>query len=185
MPPLASTPQLSLPLTDTCPQHARRPSQRVLDILQGNAADPKPTRGVQLPSAIPNTIDCDSTVIAGKSLTQPASAMIDYDDNVELVLNLNEVTANAEALKPTLIAEAQHQPEWLQWEHGIHEELATLHKAGTWELVDPPARANIVGSKWVFWAKKDATGNVIHYKAHLVVLAGTWCRLFQHICSSR
>ena len=42
MPPLASTPQLSLPLTDTCPQHARRPSQRVLNILQGNAADPKP-----------------------------------------------------------------------------------------------------------------------------------------------
>ena len=94
--------------------------------------------------------------------------MIDYDDDVELVLNLNEVTANAEALKPTLIAEAQHQPEWLQWEHSIHEELATLHKAGTWELVDPPAGVNIVGLKWVFWAKKDATGNVIRYKAHLV-----------------
>ena len=26
----------------------------------------------------------------------------------------------------------------------------------------------MVGSKWVFHAKKDATGNVICYKAHLV-----------------
>ena len=94
--------------------------------------------------------------------------MIDYDDDVELVLNLNEVTANAEALEPTSIAEAQRRPEWPQWEHGILEELATLHKASTWELVDPPAGANIVGLKWVFQAKKDAAGNVVHYKARLV-----------------
>ena len=66
------------------------------------------------------------------------------------------------------IAKAQHRPEWPQWEQGICEELATLQKAGTWELVDPPQGANIVGSKWVFRAKKDAAGNVVHYKAHLV-----------------
>ena len=159
MPPPASTPQLSLPLTDPHPQRARQPSQRVLNILQGNAADPKPARGVQLPSTIPKTVDCDLTVIAGKSLN---------DDDVELGLNLNEVTANAKALKLTSIAEVQRHPEWPQWEHSIHEELATLHKASTWELVDPPAGANIVGSKWVFRAKKDAAGNVICYKAHLV-----------------
>ena len=94
--------------------------------------------------------------------------MINYDDDIKLVLNLNEVTANTEALEPTSIAEAQRHPEWPQWEHSIHKELATLHKAGTWELIDPPAGANIVGSKWVFRAKKDATGNVVRYKAHLV-----------------
>ena len=94
--------------------------------------------------------------------------MINYNDDVELVLNLNEVTANAEALEPTSITEAQRRPEWPQWEHGIHKELATLHKAGTWELVNPPAGANIVGSKWVFRAKKDAASNVVCYKARLV-----------------
>ena len=38
--------------------------------------------------------------------------MIDYDDDIKLVLNLNEVTANAKALEPTSIAEAQRRPEW-------------------------------------------------------------------------
>jgi len=45
--------------------------------------------------------------------------------------------------------------------------------AGTWELVNAPEGANIVGSKWVFWVKKDATGNVVRYKARLVA-QGFW-----------
>ena len=43
-----------------------------------------------------------------------------------------------------------------------------MKAAGTWELVDVPAGANIVGSKWVFRAKKDTARNIVHYKAHLV-----------------
>ena len=43
-----------------------------------------------------------------------------------------------------------------------------MHKAGTWELIDLPKNANLVGSKWVFHAKKDTTGNVVRYKAWLV-----------------
>ena len=31
-----------------------------------------------------------------------------------------------------------------------------------------PPEANIVGSKWVFQAKKDATGNIICYKVYLI-----------------
>ena len=41
------------------------------------------------------------------------------------------------------------------------EELDLLRKAGTWEVVDAPLDANIVGSKWVFCTKKDAAGNVV------------------------
>ena len=55
------------------------------------------------------------------------------------------------------------------WEKAIHEELAVLKAAETWELVDAPIGANIVGSKWVFCAKKDAASNMVQYKARLVV----------------
>ena len=50
----------------------------------------------------------------------------------------------------------------------MEEELAALHKAGTWTIVAPPPGANIVGSRWVFRVKKDADGNIVRKKARLV-----------------
>ena len=50
----------------------------------------------------------------------------------------------------------------------IREELDTLHTAGTWTLEHAPPGANVIGSKWVFKAKKDASGKVVRYKARLV-----------------
>ena len=50
----------------------------------------------------------------------------------------------------------------------IGGELATLKAAGTWILEEAPPGANIIGSKWVFKAKKDAAGVIAHLKAHLV-----------------
>ena len=84
-----------------------------------------------------------------------------YNDNIKLILELNKTITEAEAFKPTSLTKAKWHPDWPQWEHSIHEELATLEKAGTWDLVEPPTGANIVGSKWVFCAKKDAAGNVV------------------------
>jgi hypothetical protein len=47
--------------------------------------------------------------------------------------------------------------------------LETLRIAGTWELVEHPGGdQNVVGSKWVFRAKKDASGHIIRHKARLV-----------------
>jgi hypothetical protein len=74
-------------------------------------------------------------------------------------------TSNAEAVEPQTLAEAKRQPDWPLWEKAIEEELATLKKAGTWKLEKAPPEANIIGSKWVFKAKKDATGNITRYKA--------------------
>jgi len=77
-------------------------------------------------------------------------------------------TSDAEAVEPRTLAEVKRWPDWLLWEKAIEEELATLKKAGTWKLERAPPEANIIGSKWVFKAKKDATRNVARYKARLV-----------------
>src|SRR6202522_3179690 len=77
-------------------------------------------------------------------------------------------TSSAEALEPRSLAEAQKRPDWPLWEKAIQEELVTLKAAGTWEIVDAPKGVNVVGSKWVIRAKKDAAGNIIRYKARLV-----------------
>ena len=76
--------------------------------------------------------------------------------------------AEAEALELCMLAEAKCCPDWLLWEKAISEELTTLKKARTWCVEEAPLRANLIHSKWVFKVKKDAAGNIAHYKAHLV-----------------
>ena len=90
----------------------------------------------------------------GEGTADQTLAAVDYNDDIELALQMQENIADAEALEPSSLAEARRRPHWLQWEQGIHEELAMLNKAKTWELVKPPRGVNIIGSKWVFCAKK-------------------------------
>ena len=59
--------------------------------------------------------------------------------------------------------------DWPSWEKAIYEELAVLKAAGTWKMVNAPEGANIIGSKWVFRAKKNAASVVVRYKARLVM----------------
>ena len=70
-------------------------------------------------------------------------------------------TSYTEALEPQNLAEAKSCPDWTLWENVIQEQLLVLKATGTWELVESPRGANLVGSKWVFRAKKDAAGNVV------------------------
>ena len=86
------------------------------------------------------------------------------EDELVFVTEVQE----AEALEPRNLKEAMSQSDWPLWERAIEEELKALREAGTWEVVDVPKDVNIVGSKWVFKAKKEASGNVIQYKARLI-----------------
>ena len=88
-------------------------------------------------------------------------------DDLEQILVAK--TTDAEALKPHSLGEAHRRPEWVQWEQAIEEEITTLKAAGTWRLEELPPGANVIGSKWVFKAKKDTSGWVVRYKACLVV----------------
>jgi Reverse transcriptase (RNA-dependent DNA polymerase) len=88
-------------------------------------------------------------------------------DDLEQILVAE--TADAEALEPRSLAEACRRLEWVQWEQAIKEEIATLKAAGTWRLEELPPGVNVISSKWVFKAKKDASGWVVCYKACLVV----------------
>jgi Reverse transcriptase (RNA-dependent DNA polymerase) len=77
-------------------------------------------------------------------------------------------TSEVEAIELRSLAEARRRLDWHLWETTIHEELAVLHDARTLRLTVAPSGANIVVSNWVFRAKKDAAGNIVRYKAHLV-----------------
>jgi hypothetical protein len=146
-------------------KHVRKPSQYIHDIIEGHGttsacpSDPAITTEIWLPpivEAAPNP------VLEGEGLAD--WMMLANFEEYAMVAKISEV----EALEPRSLAEAKHHPDWPLWEKAIHEELTLLQETGTWELTDPPTGANIVGSKWVYHAKKDVAGNVVYYKACLI-----------------
>ena len=72
-------------------------------------------------------------------------------------------------LVPTSIKLAEASPASEEWLEARHKELDRLDEMGTWELVDCPPRANVLGSKWVFALKQNPDGTIARFKARLVV----------------
>ena len=105
---------------------------------------------------------------AGGVWTIEDSAPALLEDFIGLKHTFMAETSNLEALEPNMLAEAKHQSDWPLWETAIEEELDTLEAAGTWRLEEAPPGANIIGSKWVFRAKKNIAGSIACQKARVV-----------------
>ena len=142
-------------------KRTRKPTAKIREIMEGRAvasnlpSAPKFTAGTQLPSIS----DVPGEVLEAD---EPDDWMMMMESS--MTAQMSEM----EALEPSTLAAAKKSPDWPAWEKVIQEELDTLKAAGTWETVIPPEGANLVGSKWVFKAKKDAAGVVVRYKARLV-----------------
>lgn len=152
----------------------------VCDLLEGCAVSSNLPRGHQIAPGIPlptceavkpvgeapepadevpelaDTPKPETHVFEGEGTTEWIM-VADFFEEYALTAEISEV----EALEPRNLTEVKHHPDWPLWERAIQEELGVLDAAGTWELVNTPEGANIVGSKWVFHVKKDAAGNVM------------------------
>ncbi|GKV09408.1 hypothetical protein SLEP1_g20916 [Rubroshorea leprosula] len=67
--------------------------------------------------------------------------------------------------EPTCYDEAYGKQEW---ENSMKEEIDSIEKNNTWELVDKPEGKTPIGVKWVYRVKYKANGSVQKYKARLV-----------------
>jgi hypothetical protein len=76
--------------------------------------------------------------------------------------------SEANGLEPRTHIEAMKSPDWLRWKEAMDEEMGALEAHKTWEVVDMPKGVNIVGSRWTFVLKRDASGSIVCYKARLV-----------------
>ena len=55
-----------------------------------------------------------------------------------------------------------------RWQVAMEEEMNSLQKNATWELVSLPPGRKLVQCKWVFWTKVAADGSTCQYKSRLV-----------------
>ncbi|QRV85201.1 Retrovirus-related Pol polyprotein from transposon TNT 1-94 [Ceratobasidium sp. AG-Ba] len=66
------------------------------------------------------------------------------------------------------VAEALSGPDAAKWQAAMEEEVNTLEKMGTYQLVELPAGRKAMGNKWVLTIKRNELGEPIRYKARLV-----------------
>jgi hypothetical protein len=97
------------------------------------------------------------------------------DDKNEIFLTMEEVYAIIAGDELTSLKEAKDSPEWPEWERAMQEELDMLKGMGTWETVQKPSDAVPISNKWVFIRKRNNLGEVVHYKARLVVKGCAQC----------
>ena len=83
----------------------------------------------------------------------------------DFIENANVAVSNDE---PSSYQEAMNSSKSDQWRKAIEEELDSLEKNHTWELVNLPEGKNVVGSRWVFKEKRGANGEINRHKARLV-----------------
>ena len=51
----------------------------------------------------------------------------------------------------------------------MKEEMESLHKNNTWELVNLPKNKNVIDNRWVYKTKHDENGKIYKHRARLVV----------------
>jgi hypothetical protein len=62
--------------------------------------------------------------------------------------------------EPKLVREAVESTEGKLWKDSMVEEMESLYKNETWDLVKLPSGRNLVGRKWVFKKKMNGAGKV-------------------------
>ena len=55
-----------------------------------------------------------------------------------------------------------------RWKAAMNEEMKSLQKNETWELVDRPPEKKLVECRWVYTVKHKADGTIERFKARLV-----------------
>ena len=86
-------------------------------------------------------------------------------------VDLLEERCSDDHLVPDTYEEARNCKDRIHWKKAIDEELAALESFGTYKLVLMPekTKAKSLQTQWVFRIKQDANGNIVRYKALLVV----------------
>jgi Reverse transcriptase (RNA-dependent DNA polymerase) len=88
----------------------------------------------------------------------------------KLLSDLYESTQVMLVADPTSFEEATVKEEWNE---AMKEEITAIERIKTWNLVRLPEGKNAIGVKWLYKTKVGSEGEIVKYKARLVVRAFT------------
>lgn len=71
--------------------------------------------------------------------------------------------------EPVTVRQALNGSDKIKWQAAMDDEYRSLIENKTWDLVQLPNGCKAISNKWVFKQKTDSNGNVIRYKARVVV----------------
>ena len=101
-----------------------------------------------------------------------AAATVDGNSG-SLREHVNDVSSQTPTRPPPIVPqtyqEAIESPYSIEWKAAMEEEMASLKEHKVWRLVELPKDRKAIGCRWVFALKRDTSGQVIRYKARLVV----------------
>ena len=123
----------------------------------------------QAPTAVPQVVDPEPLVISRLQRDHPVDNIIgDIHRGVTTrsrIANFCEHYSFVSSVEPRNINEALQDADWI---NAMHEELNQFERNQVWSLVERPEDHNVIGTKWVFRNKQDASGLVVRKKARLV-----------------
>ncbi|GAU30980.1 hypothetical protein TSUD_104940 [Trifolium subterraneum] len=103
-----------------------------------------------------------------RTRTQPArlnDCIITSDNEINGEGDLVHLAFNVEA-EPVNFEDAVKNEKWLS---AMNEEIESIERNNTWELVDLPHGKKAIGVKWVYKVKLNPKGEITRHKARLVV----------------
>ena len=82
----------------------------------------------------------------------------------------DRVLSTEERTVPNTLRQAAASPESSQWEAARLDEINSLHKNDTLEIMERPAGCRVLGLKWVFKIKEHIDGTIARYKVRCTAL---------------
>ena len=82
--------------------------------------------------------------------------------------NLDVDSPHIDFEEPTNVEEALQSQNADHWINAMKDEMHSLTKNKTWDLVEKPTDRKIVTCKWVLRVKYDPQGQLVRFKARLV-----------------
>ncbi|MBW0538569.1 hypothetical protein O181_078284 [Austropuccinia psidii MF-1] len=113
---------------------------------------------------------------AGSTAINQITAKSIFDDSIvreidaqDSFYELFQVSSSFCTGTPSTYFDALNSKEGGAWKEACEEELRNLNEMGVWHEIARPSDVQVLGTRWVFATKLNQHGDIVRYKARLVV----------------